>query len=505
MSLDPKIKSMQELALVADRARAAARRVVHCHGVFDLLHIGHIRYLQKARQLGDLLIVTLTPDAFVNKGPHRPAFTEALRAQALAALDCVDYVAVNQWPTAVEAIALLKPAIYAKGAEFRDQKTPELLREEQAAREAGSRVEFVEEITSSSSQLINSYLGIFPDEVEAYLAQFKRSYALGDVLASVKQAAKLNVLVVGEAIIDEHYACAMLGSSMKAPIIAARYQSHERYAGGALAVANHLAAFCGSVSMVAMLGSENSEEDWIRAHIAPSVQPTFFQKNNSPTIVKRRYRESYFSAPLFEVNYLSQQPLSAEDERTLCDLLEPGIGNYDAVVVADYGHTMLSDEVRRLICDKARFVAVNPQVNAANVGYQTVSKYPCADYVVLAQQELELECRDRSATLQQMVKTLCAEVDVGTVSVTLGKRGCLCYNCASGYCEAPALATRVVDRTGAGDAFYAVTALGAVLDWPLDLLAFLGNVAGAEAVSVVGNSRSLEPLPFARHIESLLK
>lgn len=92
----------------------------------DLLHIGHIRYLEKAKRLGDILVVTVTPDCYVNKGPHRPAFPDLLRAEAIAALDAVDYVAINEWPTAVETLDLLRPDVYAKGAEFRQNRTPEI-------------------------------------------------------------------------------------------------------------------------------------------------------------------------------------------------------------------------------------------------------------------------------------------------------------------------------------------------------------------------------------------
>ncbi|MDA1191294.1 MAG: adenylyltransferase/cytidyltransferase family protein, partial [Candidatus Poribacteria bacterium] len=110
------ILPLNELAEFTARHRADGKTVVHCHGVFDLLHIGHIRYLQQAATLGDILVVTVTPDHFVNKGPHRPVFHEQLRAQAIGALACVQGVAVNEWRTAVETIRLLKPSIYAKGA-----------------------------------------------------------------------------------------------------------------------------------------------------------------------------------------------------------------------------------------------------------------------------------------------------------------------------------------------------------------------------------------------------
>src|SRR5262245_58630364 len=114
-----KIHPLPELVPLFEAHRAAGRRIVHCHGVFDLLHIGHIRHFEQARKLGDVLVVTLTPDRFVNKGINRPAFTESLRAEFLSSLRSVDYVAINRWPTAVETIRMLRPAVFAKGSEFR--------------------------------------------------------------------------------------------------------------------------------------------------------------------------------------------------------------------------------------------------------------------------------------------------------------------------------------------------------------------------------------------------
>ncbi|MCX6907265.1 MAG: adenylyltransferase/cytidyltransferase family protein, partial [Verrucomicrobia bacterium] len=176
METNKKIRPISELATVIASLRgvgpvpsqAQQKKIVHCHGVFDLLHIGHTRYLQKAKSIGDVLVVTITPDRYVNKGPHRPVFPENLRAEAVAALDCVDYVAINEWPTAVEAIGLLKPDIYAKGVEYRERRTPEILSEESALAETGGDMVFIEDITSSSSHLINKYLSPFPEEVDQY-------------------------------------------------------------------------------------------------------------------------------------------------------------------------------------------------------------------------------------------------------------------------------------------------------------------------------------------------
>src|SRR5262245_63288502 len=97
--------------------------VVQAHGTFDLLHIGHVRHLQAARELGDVLVVTVTADRFVNKGPGRPAFTETLRAEMLASLQYVDLVAINPEPDAVGAIAAIKPDVYVKGQDNENAET----------------------------------------------------------------------------------------------------------------------------------------------------------------------------------------------------------------------------------------------------------------------------------------------------------------------------------------------------------------------------------------------
>ena len=120
MQANTKIKTLPELAATLAGLRGQKRRIVHCHGVFDLLHVGHLRYFQEAKAMGDVLVVTLTTDRYVNKGPHRPAFTEQLRAEVLAGLECIDFVAINPTPSAIEAIQLLRPDVYVKGPDYKD-------------------------------------------------------------------------------------------------------------------------------------------------------------------------------------------------------------------------------------------------------------------------------------------------------------------------------------------------------------------------------------------------
>ena len=104
-----KIKNLEELTHIIANLKSTGKKIVHCHGVFDLLHIGHIKHFEEAKTYGDILIVTITPDKFVVKGPNRPAFNTNLRLEALQALECVDYVSVNKWATATQTIKSIKP------------------------------------------------------------------------------------------------------------------------------------------------------------------------------------------------------------------------------------------------------------------------------------------------------------------------------------------------------------------------------------------------------------
>ena len=153
MSTSSKIKSLEDLAVICRGCHNT--RVVHCHGCFDLLHLGHIRYFQEAKTFGDLLIVTVTSDEFVRKGSDRPIFAGHLRIEAIAALECVDYVALNQWPTAVETIKLLKPNVYVKGPECATKKTPGLLAEEMTVLSIGGEIKYTSGEIWSSTDLIN--------------------------------------------------------------------------------------------------------------------------------------------------------------------------------------------------------------------------------------------------------------------------------------------------------------------------------------------------------------
>ena len=154
-----KILEISELAERVARRRSEGKTIIHCHGCFDLMHPGHIKYFQAAKMMGDVLVVTISPDRFVDKGPGRPVFNEDVRAESIAALECVDYVAINKWPTAGKTLRLIRPNIYVKGQEFEnmEDETGKIQKEVEVIKEIGAEIRFTHEIVFSSTELLNQY------------------------------------------------------------------------------------------------------------------------------------------------------------------------------------------------------------------------------------------------------------------------------------------------------------------------------------------------------------
>lgn len=503
-----KIMPLRELGECLNQRRGQGSKIVHCHGVFDLLHIGHIKHLEAARKLGDVLVVTITPDRFVNKGPHRPAFPERLRAEALAALACVDYVGINEWPTSVETIGIIRPNLYVKGFVPKQGKrdhTDAIVQEENAVKAVGGQLVLTEEETFSASSLINRFVEVFSPEAKAFLEQFGHDHSSEEIIGRLQAIEKLKVLTVGESFIDEYQFCDVMGKSGKDPILAARHLHTEKYAGGTLAIANHLAGFCPNVGLLSVLGEIDSQEEFIRSRLNSKISASFLRKPDSPTIVKRRFLQDYLAVKLFEVYVMRNEQLTGEQEERFCQMLEEMLPQYDVVVVADYGHGLFTERIIKLLCEKAKFLAVNAQTNAGNRGFNFVSKYPRADYVSIDEPEARLETRSTQADLRELTEIIARKMSCNRFMVTRGKKGCLLYDRDSGFAEVPAFSVKLVDRTGAGDAVLALTAPLAAMGLPSDQVGFIGNVIGAEACAIMGNSTSIDRSSLFRHITSLLQ
>ncbi len=504
-----KIKRLDELSKVLEELRKKGKKIVHCHGVFDLLHPGHIKHFEAAKRKGDVLVVTITKDEYVNRGPNRPVFNHDLRAESIAAFECVDFVAVNSWPTAVETIKLIKPHFYVKGSDYiqKDKDvTGKIYEEEEVVNSVGGAMHFTDEVSFSSSSLINTFLSPYPEEAREFFSKFKRQYGASDIINYIKASKSLKVLVIGDIIIDEYHYCQGMGKSQKDNIIATKFINEEIFAGGVLAAANHLAGFCEDVTLLSCIGNKNNYRDFIFRHLKPNIKTRFYYRDDVPTVVKRRFVEPDFLNKLFEICYLDDlNYLSASLEGQICGYLNPQLKDFDMVLVSDFGHGLITPGIVEVLSSKANFLAINVQTNSSNIGFNVITKFPRADFICIDEPEIRLACHDKLSKIQDLILKINKQLNCDKVIITQGHKGSLAYSKKKGFAEIPIFSREVVDRIGAGDAYFSTVAPCVCKDVPIEVAGFIGNAVGAMKVLIVGNRSSIEPGALSKYITTLLK
>ena len=427
-----KIKTLDELVDISAQAKASGQRVVLAHGTFDLLHMGHVRHLEQARTQGDVLIVTITGDGFVNKGPGRPVFTSMLRAEMLAAVGYVDWVAINEAPTAENVIAALKPDVYAKGADYAEaenDKTGKIADERSSVEGRGGRIFFTDDITFSSSSLLNRFFDIHDPKLRGYLEQQRQRNITDTLLEMIEKVRDYRVLLVGDAIIDEYHYVSPLGKSPKENLIATLYRDKELFAGGVVAAANHVAAFCREVDVLTCLGEEDSYEDLILAATKPNVKLNALRRPGVPTTRKSRFVDADYLRKLFEVYYMDDSYIAGHLEQEFAQAIRERAGDYDLVIVTDFGHGLITRSGIEALTSSAKFLAVNAQSNSANQGYNLVTKYPWADYICIDAPEAKLAVGDKFCDLGLIASKLLPEqIACDRMILTHGRYGCVTYD-----------------------------------------------------------------------------
>lgn len=443
-------------------------QVVLCHGTFDLVHPGHLEHLRQAKQMGTFLVVTITADAYVSKGPGRPAFTETQRADILSHLDFVDAVGIVYDPSALPAIEYVRPAFYVKGPDYAGRSDGKIAAERAAVEKYGGKIIFTTGPTNSSSKLLNAYLPPYGIDIGSFLSAFRRSFDIVTVLQWLERAHGGQAVTLGERILDEYVFVKPEGKSAKENIVVFRRLSEALYQGGIEAVTAHLAQFCQSVTL---------------------------QDHALLPIIKRRYVDQAFTQKLFEVVEVDERP-------TDC-LQVPAKFIGDLLVVADFGHGLIQheDDAER-IAKAAPFLALTVQSNGLNWGFNLLTKWSRADYFVCDEAELRLAAHSSDGDLQVLLKNAFVRLGAKLGIVTQGHKGCLAYDGAE-FVQCPAMADKVVDRMGAGDAFLGATAGLAWAGAPAPVVALVGNVAAAVKIRMVGNE-PIKRSEVERWLKSLL-
>ena len=506
-----KIVSKEEFKVsIRPKLKQDSRTIALCHGVFDVIHPGHIIHLEQARQMADVLVVSITAAKFVRKGPGRPYFNDEMRMKFLEALECVDYVMLSEGYTVDDIVESVEPDIYVKGEEYakaEDDITGKIDEERALVEKHGGRIQYTSGQTFSSTKLINTVMAGLPEEVIQYAENFKQTYSMDIVRNFAEKASALKILVVGDIIIDRYTYCKVQGLMSKDTGYSVRIRNTEDYLGGSIAIARHLASFSEYVTLLSMTGNEKDIQEKLDRELSSLIDLQLFADEKFPTIIKHRYltrnekREEY--RKVLAVNNIPEKHHYEESTRKkFVDKLESTITDYDVVFLCDFGHGLVDEMTMELIQEKARFLVLNCQTNSTNKGMNIITKYHRADAFALDQQELRLAfpmyMDDEELALKKM-----AEYLHGSGWLTRGSSGA--YGIADGQVyDCPAFTLTVKDTVGAGDAFFAVAGLYAALGAAVEVGTFVGNIAGALGANIVGNKEAIEKVNVLKYANTLL-
>ncbi len=508
---DQKVLSFDRTKEVFDALRREGKRIVQCHGTFDLVHPGHICHLEEAKALGDVLVVTITGEKFVNKGPGRPYFNDNLRAKSLAALVCVDYVTVAPHPTAIEAIERVKPHVYCKGREYQDASndvTGNIHDDVRTVEQCGGRVAYIGDTVFSSTKLLNNHLDHLPDATKAFCKDLARSYPPVEFQQAVDAFQNVRVLLVGDIIFDKYSYVKVQGLTSKASIVSVRHLYEELQPGGTLAIYRHLKEFTPNVKLASILGTEEWVQNEVRQYVSQE-DDLIVRDVNFTSVVKHRFVSPFVEdkelVKHFSVNYLDHEPPNERVIQSVLQSLQSEISQADLVMVADFGHGVMQKAVRDMIQAKARYLALNCQTNSYNHGFNIINRqYSRVNCFCLDRTEILLAVGRRDISYMTELERIKDNLSSEYAWLTRGEMDTVGLHSGEGPCSCPTLEMEITDTVGAGDAFFSIASLAALKKYPNMLATFLGQLAGAQAVGIVGNTRPISKAVLLKSGMSLL-
>ena len=342
------------------------------------------------------------------------------------------------------------------------------------------------------------------NETEKWLKQFKKENSFATVLDGIKKAKNLKILLIGDTIIDEYMYCDLIGRSLKESIPRVKYLSTERFAGGVIAVANHLSSFCDNVTLLTVLGVGLENETFIKNQLLAKIKSVFFKREDAVTVVNKRIVRKAFLEKFFGIYEINDAPIQADLEAKIAEKLDGLLPEYDLIIVMDYGFGLMTPRLIDKVVDRSRFLALNVQTNSVNLGFNLVTKYKKADYVSISDPEIRLATNQKFATLKELLPLVFKKLGFKLIAVTLGPAGSLSYDGKCFY-SVPVFNTKPLDKVGAGDAYFAWSAPQAFFGIDPMAVGFFGSVAGGIAIDIICNRKPVTTEAFLKFAKVLLK
>ncbi len=482
------INSQSQFAEFADETPACAL----CLGHFNVIHPGHLRFLQHAKKHGEKLVIAMWSDDDLLRTAEPFYFSQNERAIGVAELSCVNKVIILDKISMEDVINALSPLTFVMGKEFESESRHFIEKYiDLVEAKAGKIIFHSGDIHYASESLFHGSVSSLQETIKESFIRIcnKNDLHFKDFSKIITRYTDKKILVIGDSIVDQFVACEALGMSSEAPVVVLKEMEEQQFLGGAAIVAAHLNALGAKCSFLSVCG-EDAAGDFIQSKLKESgVDVSVFYDKNRPTTYKIRYMVE--NQKMFRVTRLKDQSISVEIEQAIIKKLAELLPQMDGVIISDFVYGLITPKILTFITDlatKHKIKLFGDIQCSSQTG--SVTKFKHFDLITPTERETRIALSDHDSGIEKLAHNLLRATDATNLLITLGANGFIAYQAKSRYTKAqhfPALCCNPVDVAGAGDSLLAVMALSLCAGATWLESAAISNCAAAITVNRIGN------------------
>ncbi len=492
-----KIKSKNELKKILKKNKS--KRTIMCHGVFDIVHPGHVRHLIHAKNRADILIVSLTSDKFISKGKFRPHVPEKIRSLNISAFEMVDYVIIDNEKTPINLIKYLKPNLFAKGFEYSaNEINKNTIIEEKTVRSYGGRMVFTPgDIIYSSSNLLNFHSPQIEGEKLISL-MYDNKITFNQLRQTISKFKNFKIHIVGDTIIDGYTYTSLSNSRNKTPTFSVIRNKVENYLGGAAIVASHIRAAGANVTFTTVAGKDAFSKLIYKECSKRKIKLNLIIDETRPTTYKNVFISNGYR--LLKVDDVVNNSISQSIKNKISKLIKTT--NSNGVVFSDFRHGIFNEKNISIFTKSIRnknFKIADSQVASR---WGNISDFKNFDLITPNELEARFALAKQDSSIYELSKQLIKKSKSKNIILKLGSNGIFCLENKNinKYFTLGSFVKKLTDPVGAGDALCSYAALGLMASGSIKIASILGSMAAACECEFDGNI-PVEPIEVLKKID----
>ena len=479
-----------------------------CHGVFDILHFGHLKHFEAAKKQCDFLFVSITSDQYIKKGPNRPVHTNNERIFFLQSLEIIDYVFIADGESGINSINLIKPNFYFKGNDYKNNssdKTKKIFYEIDVVKKNKGKIVYTNEKQMSSSKIANQSGLALNEEQMKFLDQVKKKDNFDLIIKALNKLKKDKVLVVGDLIIDKYVYGEVLGKSGKEPHMVFGQSKEDLHLGGSAIIANHLSDFIKNLTLISDLGKESKIKTLLNNKLKKNIKHIpILPSKNYRTCIKTRFVDFITKYKLFGAYIISSLEVP-EFYKSLNIKLSKAIKTNDIIIITDYSNNFFNKDSINKITKSKKFISAMVQKNSNNPSFFSLNHIKNFDLVCINEGELRSELRDKRSDIDKLAKKFLIKNKLKFMVITKGISGSILFDHKLNKFSCPSFNVKPVDKVGAGDSMLAILSILLKNNINPSTSLLISSIISSIVVNNMGNSYSASKIEIERNLEFLLK